>query len=94
MMFCFELWIYESYLVELMHAGKALMLIKASFSNVVNVLLDWDVDQNDDLCSWRGVLCDNISTTVVALYVISFRLVHTLLNLCVLVLFNFTGMVA
>lgn len=47
--------------------GKALMSIKASFSNVVNVLLDWDVDQNDDLCSWRGVLCDNISTTVVAL---------------------------
>ncbi|XP_023753325.1 LRR receptor-like serine/threonine-protein kinase ERL1 [Lactuca sativa] len=47
--------------------GKALMSIKASFSNVVNVLLDWDEDQNDDLCSWRGILCDNISTTVVAL---------------------------
>lgn len=52
-----------------MCAGKALMSIKASFSNVVNVLLDWDEDQNDDLCSWRGILCDNISTTVVALYV-------------------------
>ncbi|XP_071732197.1 uncharacterized protein [Rutidosis leptorrhynchoides] len=43
------------------------MSIKASLSNVVNVLLDWDEDQNDDLCSWRGILCDNLSTTVVAL---------------------------
>ncbi|XP_076908009.1 uncharacterized protein LOC143564698 isoform X1 [Bidens hawaiensis] len=42
------------------------MAIKASFSNVVNALLDWDED-HDDLCSWRGVLCNNISTTVVAL---------------------------
>ncbi|XP_071710704.1 uncharacterized protein [Rutidosis leptorrhynchoides] len=50
------------------------MTIKASFSNVVNVLLDWDVDQNDDLCSWRGVLCDNFSTTVVALNLSNFNL--------------------
>ncbi|KAK9070344.1 hypothetical protein SSX86_010745 [Deinandra increscens subsp. villosa] len=53
--------------LSLSDEGDALMKIKASFSNVVNVLLDWDEDQNDDLCSWRGVLCNNISTTVVAL---------------------------
>ncbi|XP_024969115.1 LRR receptor-like serine/threonine-protein kinase ERL1 [Cynara cardunculus var. scolymus] len=53
--------------MSLSDEGKALISIKASFSNVVNVLLDWDEDQNDDFCSWRGILCDNISTTVVAL---------------------------
>lgn len=53
------------------------MSIKASFSNVVNVLLDWDEDQNDDLCSWRGILCDNLSTTVVALYVYPLKLVFS-----------------
>ncbi|KAL0371604.1 UNVERIFIED_CONTAM: LRR receptor-like serine/threonine-protein kinase ERL2 [Sesamum calycinum] len=47
--------------------GKALMSIKASFSNVANVLLDWDEVHNDDFCSWRGVSCGNISTSVVAL---------------------------
>ncbi|CAA0809520.1 LRR receptor-like serine/threonine-protein kinase ERL1 [Striga hermonthica] len=47
--------------------GKALMSIKASFSNVANELLDWDVAHNDDFCSWRGVTCANISTSVVAL---------------------------
>ncbi|XP_010555314.1 PREDICTED: LRR receptor-like serine/threonine-protein kinase ERL1 isoform X2 [Tarenaya hassleriana] len=47
--------------------GKALMAIKASFSNVANVLLDWDDVHNDDFCSWRGVYCDNISLSVVSL---------------------------
>lgn len=47
--------------------GKALMSIKASFSNVANVLLDWDEVHNDDFCSWRGVSCGNISISVVAL---------------------------
>ncbi|KAK6135262.1 hypothetical protein DH2020_030983 [Rehmannia glutinosa] len=47
--------------------GKALMSIKASFSNVANVLLDWDEVHNDDFCSWRGVSCANISMSVVAL---------------------------
>lgn len=55
-------WITESTFV-----GKALMSIKASFSNVVNVLSDWDDIHNEDFCSWRGVYCGNISTTVVAL---------------------------
>ncbi|KAA8526231.1 hypothetical protein F0562_008030 [Nyssa sinensis] len=43
------------------------MLIKASFSNVANVLLDWDDVHNDDFCSWRGIFCDNISLSVVSL---------------------------
>lgn len=48
-------------------AGKALMSIKASFSNVANVLLDWDDIHDEDFCSWRGVLCGNFSMSVVAL---------------------------
>ncbi|KAL6530198.1 LRR receptor-like serine/threonine-protein kinase erl1 [Orobanche hederae] len=47
--------------------GKSLMSIKASFSNVANELLDWDDVHNADFCSWRGVVCANISTSVVAL---------------------------
>ncbi|KAF8115589.1 hypothetical protein N665_0025s0057 [Sinapis alba] len=47
--------------------GKALMEMKASFSNVANMLLDWDDVHNNDFCSWRGVLCDNVSLTVVSL---------------------------
>ncbi|KAL9373102.1 hypothetical protein Peur_035346 [Populus x canadensis] len=47
--------------------GKALMSIKESFSNVVNVLLDWDDVHNEDFCSWRGVFCDNASLSVVSL---------------------------
>lgn len=47
--------------------GKALMSLKASFSNVANELLDWDDVQNDDFCSWRGVYCDNVSLSVVSL---------------------------
>ncbi|CAH9090836.1 unnamed protein product [Cuscuta epithymum] len=47
--------------------GKALMSIKASFSNVANVLLDWDDVHNEDFCTWRGVSCGNISMSVVSL---------------------------
>ncbi|ESQ40651.1 hypothetical protein EUTSA_v10012600mg [Eutrema salsugineum] len=47
--------------------GKALMAIKASFSNVANMLLDWDNVHNNDFCSWRGVICDNVSFSVVSL---------------------------
>lgn len=50
-----------------MNVGKALMSIKASFSNVVNLLLDWDDVHNADFCSWRGVFCDNGSYSVVSL---------------------------
>ncbi|KAG2715710.1 hypothetical protein I3760_03G090600 [Carya illinoinensis] len=47
--------------------GKALMSIKASFSNVVNVLLDWDDVHNQDFCSWRGVFCYNANLSVLTL---------------------------
>ncbi|XP_010277441.1 PREDICTED: LRR receptor-like serine/threonine-protein kinase ERL1 isoform X2 [Nelumbo nucifera] len=47
--------------------GNALMSIKASFSNVANVLLDWDDARNEDYCSWRGVSCDNVTFSVVSL---------------------------
>ncbi|KAK6926339.1 Leucine-rich repeat [Dillenia turbinata] len=47
--------------------GKALMAMKASFSNIANVLLDWDVAHSDDFCSWRGVFCDNLTLSVVSM---------------------------
>ncbi|KAF6160360.1 hypothetical protein GIB67_019129 [Kingdonia uniflora] len=47
--------------------GKALMSIKESFSNVANALLDWDNLRNEDHCAWRGVSCDNLNFSVVAL---------------------------
>ncbi|THF99724.1 hypothetical protein TEA_001126 [Camellia sinensis var. sinensis] len=50
-----------------LHTGKALMSIKASFSNIANVLLDWDVVHNDDFYSWRGVFCDNVTLSIVSL---------------------------
>lgn len=51
--------------------GKALMAIKASFSNVANVLLDWNDAHDEDFCSWRGVFCDNVSLSVASLWVFS-----------------------
>ncbi|KAI4340838.1 hypothetical protein MLD38_025639 [Melastoma candidum] len=47
--------------------GKALMDIKASFGDAADRLPDWDIAQNNHLCSWAGVLCDNASLTVVSL---------------------------
>ncbi|KAJ8752913.1 hypothetical protein K2173_008648 [Erythroxylum novogranatense] len=54
--------------------GKALMSLKASFSNVANILLDWDDVHKDDFCSWRGVFCDNVTVTVVSLNLSSLNL--------------------
>ncbi|KAK1575110.1 hypothetical protein Q3G72_002717 [Acer saccharum] len=48
--------------------------MKASFRNVANVLLDWNDVPNSDLCSWRGVFCDNISLSVVSLNLSSLNL--------------------
>lgn len=47
--------------------GKALMSIKASFSNVVNILHDWDNVHTGDYCSWQGVSCDTLTYSVVSL---------------------------
>ncbi|KAL0533302.1 hypothetical protein IC582_030115 [Cucumis melo] len=64
----FPLLLHSSPVSSLPHnEGRALMSIKASFSNVANVLLDWDDDHNHDFCSWRGVFCDNVSLSVAAL---------------------------
>ncbi|PRQ59900.1 putative protein kinase RLK-Pelle-LRR-XIIIb family [Rosa chinensis] len=54
--------------------GKALMSIKASFSNVANVLLDWNDAHDEDFCSWRGVFCDNVSLSVASLNLSSLNL--------------------
>lgn len=59
------------------------MAIKASFSNLANVLLDWDDVHNSDFCSWRGVFCDNSSLSVVSLYVLfCFKLLFFLYIKC------------
>ncbi|CAI0547163.1 unnamed protein product [Linum tenue] len=47
--------------------GRALMAIKGSFSNVVNILSDWGDVHNEDFCSWRGVWCDNLTMSVASL---------------------------
>ncbi|TVU12156.1 hypothetical protein EJB05_45786 [Eragrostis curvula] len=44
--------------------GSTLLEIKKSFRNVGNVLYDW---AGEDYCSWRGVLCDNVTFAVSAL---------------------------
>ncbi|THU61722.1 hypothetical protein C4D60_Mb07t26310 [Musa balbisiana] len=44
-----------------------LVEIKKSFRNVDNVLYDWTDDPSSDHCSWRGVICDNVTFSVVAL---------------------------
>ncbi|KAJ0098516.1 hypothetical protein Patl1_20207 [Pistacia atlantica] len=43
------------------------MAMKASFSNIDNVFLDWDDVHNSGLCSRRGVFCDNATLSVVFL---------------------------
>ncbi|GAB4858714.1 hypothetical protein Ancab_010187 [Ancistrocladus abbreviatus] len=69
---CFIMAVYllcsaSSYASPLINEGKTLMSIKSSFSNAANVLVDWDDVHNGDYCSWRGVLCDNVSLSVVSL---------------------------
>ncbi|KAH1233825.1 LRR receptor-like serine/threonine-protein kinase ERL1 [Glycine max] len=64
----------SSFASPLSDEGQALMKIKASFSNVADVLHDWDDLHNDDFCSWRGVLCDNVSLTVFSLNLSSLNL--------------------
>ncbi|KAM0918271.1 hypothetical protein ACQ4PT_008870 [Festuca glaucescens] len=44
--------------------GATLLEVKKSFRNVGNVLYDWS---GNDYCSWRGVLCDNVTFAVAAL---------------------------
>jgi hypothetical protein len=48
----------------IIRSGSTLLEIKKSFRNVGNVLYDW---AGDDYCSWRGVLCDNVTFAVAAL---------------------------
>ncbi|KAJ3695576.1 hypothetical protein LUZ60_000953 [Juncus effusus] len=43
-----------------------LLEIKKSFRNVDNILSDWR-DSSSDFCSWRGVICDNVTFAVSAL---------------------------
>ncbi|CAI9096710.1 OLC1v1032913C2 [Oldenlandia corymbosa var. corymbosa] len=47
--------------------GAALLEIKKSFRDVDNVLYDWTDSPSSDYCAWRGVTCDNVTFSVVAL---------------------------
>ncbi|KAJ3672486.1 hypothetical protein LUZ60_007207 [Juncus effusus] len=49
--------------------GKALMDLKASFGNTANEFLGWGQRSGDPHvhCTWRGVLCDNLTYSVVSL---------------------------
>ncbi|XP_047167133.1 LRR receptor-like serine/threonine-protein kinase ERL1 [Vigna umbellata] len=60
--------------LPLSEEGQALMAMKATFSNMADVLLDWDDVHNDDFCSWRGVSCDNGSLAVISLNLSSLNL--------------------
>jgi hypothetical protein len=46
--------------------GAILLEIKKSFRNVDNILYDWS-ESSSDYCSWRGVICDNVTFGVAAL---------------------------
>ncbi|WCJ29307.1 Leucine-rich receptor-like protein kinase family protein [Euphorbia peplus] len=48
--------------------GANLLEIKKSFRDVDNVLYEWtNTPPSSDFCIWRGVICDNATTNVIAL---------------------------
>ncbi|KAH9653118.1 LRR receptor-like serine/threonine-protein kinase ERECTA [Citrus sinensis] len=47
--------------------GATLLKIKKSFRDVDNVLYDWTDSPSSDYCVWRGITCDNVTFTVIAL---------------------------
>ncbi|KAK1287733.1 LRR receptor-like serine/threonine-protein kinase ERECTA [Acorus calamus] len=47
--------------------GKTLLQMKKSFRDVDNVLYQWTDSASTDFCSWRGVICDNVTFNVAAL---------------------------
>ncbi|KAK1279996.1 LRR receptor-like serine/threonine-protein kinase ERECTA [Acorus gramineus] len=47
--------------------GTTLLEIKKSFRDVDNVLYQWTNSSSMDYCSWRGVICDNVTFNVAAL---------------------------
>ncbi|XP_047327489.1 LRR receptor-like serine/threonine-protein kinase ERECTA [Impatiens glandulifera] len=51
-----------------------LLEIKKSFRDVDNVLYDWTSSSSGDHCVWRGVICDNVTFTIVALNLSSLNL--------------------
>ncbi|XP_026441235.1 LRR receptor-like serine/threonine-protein kinase ERECTA [Papaver somniferum] len=47
--------------------GGTLLDIKKSFRDVDNVLYDWTDSSSDNYCSWRGIICDNVTFDIMAL---------------------------
>ncbi|KAB5553063.1 hypothetical protein DKX38_010374 [Salix brachista] len=58
-----------SFVVDSVHSddGATLLEIKKSFRDVDNVLYDWTDSPSSDYCVWRGVICDNVTYSVIAL---------------------------
>uniref|UniRef100_A0ACD5ZE54 Uncharacterized protein n=1 Tax=Avena sativa TaxID=4498 RepID=A0ACD5ZE54_AVESA len=55
--------------------GRTLLEIKKSFRNADNALYDWSGDgAPPGYCSWRGVLCDDVTFAVAALNLSGFNL--------------------
>ncbi|XP_020081619.1 LRR receptor-like serine/threonine-protein kinase ERECTA isoform X1 [Ananas comosus] len=54
--------------------GATLLEIKKSFRNADNILYDWSESSISDYCSWRGVICDNVTFNVIALNLSSLNL--------------------
>ncbi|KAK4761140.1 hypothetical protein SAY87_006033 [Trapa incisa] len=46
--------------------GATLLEMKKSFRDVDNILYDW-TDSPSDYCVWRGIICDNVTFSVVSL---------------------------
>ncbi|PON39635.1 GPCR kinase [Trema orientale] len=47
--------------------GATLLEVKKSFRDVDNVLYDWTDSPSSDYCIWRGISCDNVTFSVLAL---------------------------
>ncbi|XP_057959901.1 LRR receptor-like serine/threonine-protein kinase ERECTA [Malania oleifera] len=60
-LFCFSLGLVDS------DDGETLLEIKKSFRDVDNILYDWTDSPSSDYCVWRGVTCDNVTFSVIAL---------------------------
>ncbi|XP_057973936.1 LRR receptor-like serine/threonine-protein kinase ERECTA [Malania oleifera] len=50
-----------------MFEGEMLLEIKKSFRDVDNILYDWTDSPSSDYCVWRGVTCDNVTFSAIAL---------------------------
>eukprot|EP00249_Psilotum_nudum_P030419 c43020_g1_i1 orf=580-3528(+) len=63
----FSVLLHTGLKADLLDEGKTLLEVKKSFIDANNELYDWDTSTDTEHCSWRGVICDNMTFTVVGL---------------------------